>query len=155
MRRVSTGGGFFMSQSVGQSEEAGKLIVFDLRQLTQLREDGPFMRVLSDIGTARIVLFAFKAGQQLKEHKTSSQIMVQVLRGRVTFTGAGSSVKVQAGMVLQLEAHTPHSVIAQTDAVMLVTMVPSPSYHSLPDQERSHDLTPLVARTNNSQSEST
>ena len=126
--------------------ESGNLIVFDLRTLSQFKEEGPYVQVLSDIGTARIVLFAFKAGQQLQEHSTSSQILVQALRGRITFTAAGSSVEAQAGMVLQLEANVPHSVVAKTDAVMLVTMTPSPSYHSL-EREVFQNLTPLVMRT--------
>jgi len=127
--------------------EAGKLIVFDLRKLTQFREDKPFVQVLSDIGDARIVLFTFKAGQQLKEHRTTSQILVQVLRGRATFSTAANSVKLQAGMVLQLEENVPHSVLAQTDAVMLITMTPSPSFHSLGlGRDNKSGQTPLVSR---------
>ncbi len=130
-----------------ETEEApGNLIVFDVRKLARFREEGPDVKVLSDIGAARLVLFAFKAGQQLKEHRTSSQLLVQVLRGRITFTAAGNSVKLQAGMVLQVEAQVPHQVVALTNAVLLVTMVPSPAYHSL-EREVFHHLTPLVTRT--------
>jgi quercetin dioxygenase-like cupin family protein len=123
----------------------GNLIVFDVRKLARFREEGPYVQVLSDIGTARLVLFAFKAGQQLKEHTTSSQILVQVLRGRITFTAAGNSIQLQAGMVLQVEARVPHQVVALTQAVILVTMTPSPAYHSL-DREVFQHLTPLVTR---------
>lgn len=126
--------------------DAGNLIVFDLRTLTHFREEEPYVQVLSDIGTARLVLFAFKAGQQLREHCTSSQILVQALRGRLTFTAAGQSIKLQAGMVLQLEANIPHAVIAKTDAVMLLTMTPSPVNLSL-GGEAFQDLPPLVTRT--------
>lgn len=92
------------------------------------------------------MLFAFKAGQHLKEHRTSSQILVQVLRGRITFTAAGNSVRLQAGMVLQVEAQVPHQVVAPTNALLLVTMVPSPASRSL-EREVFHHLTPLVTRT--------
>ena len=105
----------------GRAGEPGKLIVFHLRTLAHFREERPDVQILSDIGTARLVLFAFKAGQQLQEHRTSSQILVQVLRGRVTVTAAGRSVKLHAGMVLQVEANVPHTVVAQTNAVMLLT----------------------------------
>lgn len=47
------------------------------------------------------------------------------LCGRITFTAAGNSVRLQAGMVLQVEAQVPHQVVALTNAVLLVTMVPS------------------------------
>ncbi len=129
----------------GMPGESGKLIVFDLRTLAHIREERPDVQILSDIGTARLVLFAFKAGQQLQEHCTSSQIMVQALRGRVIFTAAGSSVKLHAGMVLQVEANVSHTVVAQTDAVMLLTLVPSPASHSL-EREVFAGLTPLVTR---------
>ena len=125
--------------------EPGSLIVFDLRTLTRFQEDHPYVQVLSDTGAARVVLFAFRAGQQLKEHSTSSQILVQALRGRMTFSTASNSVKLRAGMLLQLEAGIVHSVVAQTDAVMLLTLTPSPSRHSL-EQDVLQGRTPLVTR---------
>jgi quercetin dioxygenase-like cupin family protein len=70
---------------------------------------------------------------------------VQVLRGGVISAATGNSVKLQAGMVLQLEANIPHSVTAQTDAVMLVTMTPSPSFHSL-ERDLFQQAAPLVKR---------
>ena len=123
----------------------GSLIVFDLRTLTRFQDERPYVQVLSDIGTARVVLLAFRAGQQLKEHTTSSQILVQTLRGRVTLTTVGNSVRLQAGMLVQLEENVLHSVVALTDAVVLLTLTPSPSQHSL-EHELFRDLTPLVAR---------
>jgi quercetin dioxygenase-like cupin family protein len=124
----------------------GTVIAFDLRTLTHFSSERPTIQVLSDIGTARLVLFAFKAGQQLREHCTSSQLFVQVLRGRVTLTTPGNSIRLQAGMVLQVEAYVTHTVAALTDAVMLATLTPSPAFHSL-EHEPLHQLPPLVSRT--------
>lgn len=129
-----------------QQGEPGSVILFDLRQLTQFHEEGPSVQILSDVGTVRLVLFGFQAGQQLKEHCTSSQLFVQVLRGFVKVTTPGNSTKLQAGMVLQIEAHVPHSINAATDAVMVLTMTPSPTYHSL-QHELFDNLTPLVSRS--------
>jgi quercetin dioxygenase-like cupin family protein len=112
-------------------EASTQLSVFDLRKLTSFRVEGPNVQVLSDSDKARIVLFAFKSGQQLKEHTTSSQIIVQTLRGRTLFTSGSTSVTMQSGRIVQLEENIPHSVVALTDAVVLVTMVPSPVHHSL------------------------
>jgi quercetin dioxygenase-like cupin family protein len=110
---------------------AGNLIVFDVHALTRFQKDHPYIQVLSDIGAARLVLFAFRAGQQLKEHTTSSQIIVQVLEGTITFAVTGQSVQLHAGMLIQLEATIPHSITAESDAVVLLTLAPSPSQHSL------------------------
>jgi quercetin dioxygenase-like cupin family protein len=128
--------------------DPGNVIVFDLRSLAHFRDEGPSVQVLSDTGAARLVLFAFKAGQQLKEHRSSSQILVQVLRGRVTFRAGEQTIKLQAGMVLQVEANIPHTVLAQTNAVMLLTMTPSPAQHTLGlGREPAQELSPLVTRT--------
>ena len=138
------------SQTLKNSEiavqtEQGSAILFDLRALTHFRDDGPNIQVLSDTGAARLVLFAFQAGQRLKEHSTSSQFLVHVLRGRITFNTPGHSAKLRAGMIVQVEASIPHSVTATTDAVMLLIMTPGPTYHSL-QQEIFDKLTPLVSR---------
>lgn len=126
--------------------EGTELVVFDLRALAVWRDDGPAVSVLSDIGAARVVLFAFKAGQELKEHQTSSQILVHVLRGEITFT-AGSNPPVEAhpGMLLQVEARVSHRVVARSNAVITVTMVPSPASHSL-ERELFAGVKPLVSR---------
>ncbi|SRR5579875_181650 len=108
-------------------ETAGDVAVFDLRALTHFQDERPYVQVLSESDAARVLLFAFQAGQQLKEHRTTSQILVQALRGRITFISEGSSVELHAGMLLQLEADIPHSVVARTNAVMLLTMTPNPS----------------------------
>lgn len=126
--------------------EQGSAILFDLHTLAHFREKGLSTQILSDSGTARVVLFAFKAGQQLKEHQSTSQILVQVVRGDITFTTPSTTMNMQAGMLLQLEASIPHSIVAQTDAVVLVTMLPSPTYHSL-EQDVFQELTPLVTRS--------
>lgn len=134
------------TQATEVQAEQGSAILFDLHTLAHFREKGLSTQILSDIGTARVVLFAFKAGQQLKEHQTTSQILVQVVRGDITFTTPSTSMNMQVGMLLQLEASIPHSIVAQTDAVVLVAMLPSPTYHSL-EQEVFQELTPLVTRS--------
>lgn len=127
------------------TDEPGQLVEFDLRALARFNPDGPGVTVLADTGAARSVLFALRAGQQLKEHRTSSQILVQVLRGRITFTAQTRDIEARAGTLLHVEASVPHSITAHTNAVVLVVMTPSPSYHSL-----QHDVfdnaQPLVTR---------
>ena len=140
------------TETTGDANETAKpaggtdLVAFDLRALAHWRDDGPAVSILSDIGAARVVLFAFKAGQELKEHQTSSQILVHVQRGTVRFT-AGNNPPVEAhpGTLLQVEARVRHSVVARTNAVITVTMVPSPTSHSL-EREIFAGVEPLVAR---------
>ena len=129
-------------------EADSDFILFDIHTLTHFREEGPAVQVLSDTDAARMVLFALRAGQHVKDHRTSSHILIQTLRGRIMCTVAGRSVEVRAGMVLQVEAHVLHSVLAQTDAVMLLIMTPSPSsLRQALKHDDTHDQAPLVTRT--------
>ncbi len=135
-----------MEEQVAQlSGLPSDLIAFDLRALMQFKSDGPAITVLSDTGAARTVLFNFTAGQELIEHSTTSQIMVHVLRGRVAFTTPGGTTTVSAGTLLQLEANVPHSVVARTNAAMLLTLTPSPQRHSL-ESSAFAGRVPLVTR---------
>lgn len=124
---------------------SGQLIEFDLRALARFNPDGPGVTVLADTGAARSVLFAFRTGQQLKEHRASSQILVQVLRGRIAFTAQGRDIECRAGTLLHVESDVPHSITAHTNAVVLVVMTPSPAHHSL-QRDIFDRVQPLVTR---------
>jgi quercetin dioxygenase-like cupin family protein len=128
-----------------QSAAPGDLIVFDLRALTRYEDAGPAVTVLSDTGDACTVLLALKAGQGLEEHQTSSQILVQVLRGQISFTARGAMVPAHAGTLLQLESGVPHSLDALTNAVVLLILTPSPANHGQ-EPELFRGGSPLVSR---------
>lgn len=130
----------------GKRTGEGALVTLDLRALTRFQQGGgPSVRVLADTQEARVVLFAFKAGQTLKEHTTSSQILALVVRGQITFTAGQTSAEGRAGTLFMLEARVPHSITAHTNAVVLVTITPSPAQHSL-EAEVFSGQTPIVVR---------
>lgn len=128
--------------------EAGNFIVFDLRTLTHFREDRPYVQILSESAEARVVLLTFKGGQRLQDQSTASQLVVQALRGRATLSAQGNSVTLKAGMIAQLEEHIPHTILAQTDAVMLLTYTPSPARHGI-EAEIFQGCKPLIERVVN------
>jgi len=127
---------------------ASDFVLFDLHTLAHFQDERPFVHVLSEREGVRLVLFAFKVGQHLKEHHTSSQILIQVLRGHITCTIAQRDMTLQAGMVLQVEENVFHSIVAQTDAVMLLTMILVPAQtRSASEHHVSKQSTPLVTRS--------
>jgi quercetin dioxygenase-like cupin family protein len=130
----------------------GELICFELLALAEWANPGPTVRILSDTGASRSVLFTFRAGQRLKEHRTSSQILVYVLCGEIAFDSRGRSVAAAGGTFLQLESEVPHAILALSDAIVLVTMTPSPKRHSL-SAEVFDKLTPMVERPRRPQPE--
>ncbi len=120
------------------------MYLFDLNQLAEFKENAPGVRVIAQSGHARHVLFTFRAGQGLREHSTSSQIAVQLLSGQLTFTARGESRDLKPGQLLLLEASVPHTLHAQTDATLLLTLTPDPQRHSLAT-ELFDKIQPLVA----------
>ncbi|VAW33444.1 hypothetical protein MNBD_CHLOROFLEXI01-3594 [hydrothermal vent metagenome] len=119
------------------------MFVFDLEQLAKFSEQAPAVQVLARSGHARYILFSLKAGQELKEHTTSSQISVQAISGRLLFSTQAQESELSPGQIILLEAAVPHSVYAETDSVMLLIMTPDPHHHSL-EAELFDKIKPMV-----------
>ena len=115
-------------QNVSQPAGEEQLRHIDLQALASFRDEGPSVRIISDDPGVRLVLLSLKAGQQLKEHQTKSLLFVQPMQGRVSFTVLEKSIELEAGSIIRVEASIPHHVTALSDTVLLLTMVPSPSY---------------------------
>lgn len=103
------------------------MLVLDLLKAVEWNEQGPRTRLLSDNGDARMILLTLRAGQEIKEHLSPSQLIVQVLDGSVAFAAAEQHVTLHAGMLCQLTAALPHQLRAEKDSVLLLIMTPSPA----------------------------
>lgn len=81
-----------------------------------------FKNIFSN-GNGGVALLAFKAGQKLDEHVAPAEVMVNVLEGEIEFTLLGHPHTISAGQFLLMGAGVPHSVLAKTDAkVMLIKL---------------------------------
>ena len=107
------------------------MYLFDLQQLAHFDDKKPNVQILARSGHARQILFSFRAGQGLREHTTSSQIAVQVIACQLIFSVHEESKTLTPGQVVLLEAGVPHSLLAESDTIMLLTMTPDPQQHSL------------------------
>jgi quercetin dioxygenase-like cupin family protein len=102
-------------------EQQAVLEVFDALASARFAENQPHAELLTQVADTRVLLISFRAGQLLKEHQTSHNILVQVLQGTVEFRITEKSVVLRPGMVLQLDANISHNVLAQTEAILLIT----------------------------------
>ena len=119
------------------------MYIFNLHELAHFGDNKPNVKMIARSGHARQILFSFRAGQGLREHTTSSQIAVQVVSGQLTFETADKSQVLTPGQLILLEADVPHSVHAEIDTIMLLTMTPDPQHHSL-DAELFRKIEPMV-----------
>lgn len=70
-----------------------------------------------------VIRLVLTAGKSFPLHKVSGEITLQCLEGTLQVTVDGLSQTLNARQLMFLAGGVPHSVVAQTDASALVTMV--------------------------------
>jgi quercetin dioxygenase-like cupin family protein len=75
-------------------------------------------KVFSD-EKVRVVLFGFAAGESLSEHTA----ILHFVQGQARVMLAEEAVTAVPGTFIHMSANLPHSVYAETDVVMLLTLL--------------------------------
>jgi quercetin dioxygenase-like cupin family protein len=90
---------------------------------------------------ANVVVFAFDAGTELREHTADEPALLQVLEGNVTVQLTGETVALRPGDLLHIEPGVPHSVEAAERARLQLTILmidsPGPSHIPAPSLRQS------------------
>lgn len=97
----------------------------NLGSLVTVQEDATVSRTVLTADGARIVLFAFDAGQVLTEHTAAMPVLLHVLDGRLRVTGDGRTVELAPGGVIHLGTRVPHTVAAVEPSRLVLTMIDS------------------------------
>lgn len=97
--------------------------VLSLGEATEFSDSGIVSRTILASGQTRVVLFGFAAGQELSEHATPAQALVQMLSGSAEWRIGGQNRTLSAGEFLHMPAMTPHSVRATEPFSMLLTLI--------------------------------
>ena len=89
-------------------------------------QDGSVVsRIIIKRETGNVTLFAFDQGQELSEHTTPYDALVQVVEGDAEIRIAGTPYRLRAGEMIIMPAHQPHAVRATSRFKMLLTMIRS------------------------------
>jgi quercetin dioxygenase-like cupin family protein len=91
---------------------------------TEPPQAGIHSRTLTASGAAKVVLFAFAAGEELSEHTASRPATMHVLSGELEMVIGGEPLAGRPGTWVAMEAGTAHALRARTPAVMLLTLLP-------------------------------
>jgi quercetin dioxygenase-like cupin family protein len=108
-------------------DEQGATRLIDVRERPRFSERGPQVQILAESQSTRVLGLALRAGQEMREHQSASQLLVQVIGGNLVFSAAGQAYSLFPGMILQVDAHVPHHLHATTDTRVLLTMTPNPT----------------------------
>ena len=72
-----------------------------------------------------VSLFAFAAGQELTEHTSAQPAILEFLEGEADLTLGEDRREVAPGAWVYMAPNLPHSVVARTRLVMLLTLIKS------------------------------
>lgn len=113
-----------------QLRDSEQMTVLPLLQLAPPAEDSrprPGVTRLLQGDGANLILFTFRPGQDLPDHKSAHPITVQCLSGTLDFTCGGERVRMEPGTVIHLRERVVHAVDCPADAageaVLLLTML--------------------------------
>jgi quercetin dioxygenase-like cupin family protein len=102
--------------------DASQAKVLSLTAETRFAPNGIVSRTLLSTAATRVVLFGFSEGQELSEHTSTKQALVQILSGECDFSLDGKSHHLKGGDLLYMPPNLPHAVKALTPLAMLLTL---------------------------------
>ena len=96
--------------------------VVSLAEETKFAPNGIVSRTLLRTETTRVVLFGFTEGQELTEHTSTQQAIIQILSGTCEFSLGGQPRSLKSGDLLYMPPNLRHAVKATSPFSMLLTL---------------------------------
>ena len=97
--------------------------VLNIKGLVSYQTGSVVSRTLIDKSVGTVTVFAFDHGQGLSEHTAPFDALVQIIDGTADITIDGSLHTVKEGEMIIMPANRPHSLKANPQFKMLLTMI--------------------------------
>jgi quercetin dioxygenase-like cupin family protein len=97
--------------------------IVDLRAPVETPDDGIVSRAIYNDDDVRVVHFSFAPGQQLSDHTAPMPVTLEVVAGEATITLGDQVLEGRPGTWMHMPGNTPHSVVAKTPLVLLLTLL--------------------------------
>ena len=98
---------------------------FKMDALVEYQEGSVVSRTVIKKKAGTVTLFAFGAGEGLSEHTAPYDALVFILEGEAQITISGTVLTAQAGEMVIMPAHQPHSLSAPQPFKMALIMIRS------------------------------
>ena len=92
--------------------------------LPDIAEDTIVSRSVYQDDQLKAILFGFAPGQELSEHTAARPATLHFLKGEAELTLGKDSSVARPGTWAHMPAHLPHSIVAKTEVIMLLQMLP-------------------------------
>ncbi len=96
---------------------------FQLKEQIQYSEASLAKKQLASTKATKVILFAFKPGQELLPHTTTGDAMITVLEGNGQYTVGDETFVVAAGETIVIPAGTKHAVTATEQFKMQLVII--------------------------------
>ena len=113
--------------------------VFELDRAIQDAPESVVSREILRGSGGGVTLFAFDAGQELSEHTTPHDALVQVLEGEMDVSIAACELRVKTGQAVIMPSDVPHALRAPVPAKMMLVMLRPKSTGSDPHDHPEED----------------
>lgn len=111
-------------QTSGASMEPEYTYFADLAsEMASVPTDSIVSRTIYKDARLNVVLFGFAPGQELSEHTASVPATIHIIQGDCTLTLGPDRMEASTGSWARMPANLPHSLLAKTPVVMLLTML--------------------------------
>jgi quercetin dioxygenase-like cupin family protein len=97
--------------------------VMSVVRLVEYQAGGIVSRQLVKKAAGNVTAFAFDAGEELSEHTSPFDALVEVVEGQAEVVIAGRSHRLAAQEMILLPANVPHAVKAASRFKMILTMI--------------------------------
>jgi quercetin dioxygenase-like cupin family protein len=115
-----------MPENKSKSKGLEKAQAFKLAELLDYVTDSIVSRIIVKNDAGNITLFSFDKGQELTEHISPYDAVVEVLDGSVRLVIGGKDVTARTGEIVVMPANVAHAVYADDKFKMLLTMIKKP-----------------------------
>ena len=95
----------------------------DLRQQAKVPENGILSQTLHSDERSKVILFGFAAGQELSAHTAPFPATLLFLKGDALLKLGAEEQEATEGTFVYMRPNLEHGIKAQTDVVMLLTMI--------------------------------
>ncbi len=96
----------------------GKLV-----ELISYSESAIVSRQLVKNPSGNVTLFAFDKDENLTEHTSPFEALVNIVEGKMEIKIGGEPYIVETGSIIKLPANVPHGLVALEKTKMLLTMI--------------------------------
>jgi quercetin dioxygenase-like cupin family protein len=99
-------------------------VIHDLRALIDgIPPDSIVSRTVHDDARMKVTLFGFASGQELSDHTSARSAIIEILSGQVVLGLGDARFDLGPGAWAAMEPNLRHSVRAQREVVMLLTLL--------------------------------